>query len=96
VSQEKIRKGLANALAFNFETEKYLIGKKETMLDKLSPQLRHALIALLSASFTIGVTYVHSIHLSKPTEAIVGALITSLALIITPLTNQYKVQEVKA
>jgi len=63
------------------------------MLDKLSPQLRHALIALLGSAFTIGVTYVHSLHLNKPTQAIVGAIVASLTLIISPLTDQYGVSE---
>jgi len=63
------------------------------MLDKLSPQLRHSLIALLGSAFTVAVTYVHSLHLSKPAEAIVGAIIASLTLVITPLTNQYGVNE---
>jgi len=63
------------------------------MLDKLSPQLRHALIALLGSVFTIAVTYVHSVHLSKPVEAIAGAVIASLTLVLSPLTDQYGVNE---
>ena len=63
------------------------------MLEKLSPQLRHALIALLGSAFTIAVTYVHSFHLSKPVEALVGAAIASLTLIISPLTSQYGISE---
>lgn len=63
------------------------------MLDNLSPQLRHALVALLGSAFTVGVTYVHSVHLSKPVEALAGAIITSLALILTPLTEQYGINK---
>lgn len=66
------------------------------MLEKLSPQLRHALIALLGSVFTIAVTYVHSVHLSKPVEAIVGSIIASLTLVISPLTNQYGITELNA
>jgi len=64
------------------------------MLDKLSPQLRHALIALLGSVFTIAVTYVHSLHLSKPIEALIGAVIASLTLVISPLTNKYGINEI--
>ena len=63
------------------------------MLDKLSPQLRHALIALLGSVFTIAVTYVHSLHFSKPVEALIGAVIASLTLVLSLLTNQYKVNQ---
>ena len=63
------------------------------MLEKLSPQLRHALIALLGSAFTIAVTYVHSLHLSKPVEALVGSAIAALTLVLTPLTNQYGITE---
>lgn len=63
------------------------------MLEKVSPQLRHALIALLGSAFTIAVTYVHTLHLSKPVEALVGGLVASLVLVITPLTNQYGIAE---
>ena len=63
------------------------------MLEKLSPQLRHALIALLGSAFTIAVTYVHTLHLSKPVEALIGAAVASLTLIISPLTNQYGISE---
>jgi hypothetical protein len=66
------------------------------MLEKLSPQLRHALIALLGSAFTIAVTYVHSIHLNKPLEALVGSAIAALTLIISPLTNQYGIAELNA
>ena len=63
------------------------------MLDKLSPQLRHALIALLGSVFTIAVTYVHSLHFSKPVEALIGAVVASLTLVISPLTNEYGINE---
>jgi hypothetical protein len=63
------------------------------MLEKLSPQLRHALIALLGSVFTVAVTYAHSLHLSKPVEALVGSAIAALALVLTPLTNQYGITE---
>jgi hypothetical protein len=66
------------------------------MLEKLSPQLRHALIALLGAAFTIAVTYVHTLHFSKPVEALVGAAVASLALVLSPLTNQYGIAELNA
>jgi hypothetical protein len=66
------------------------------MLEKLSPQLRHALIALLGAAFAEGVKYVHSLHLSAPVQAIVGAVVASLTLIISPLTNQYGISELNA
>ena len=66
------------------------------MLEKLSPQLRHALIALLGSAFTIAVTYVHSLHLSKPVEAIAGSIIASLTLVLSPLTNQYGITELNA
>jgi hypothetical protein len=65
------------------------------MLEKLSPQLRHALIALLGSVLTISMTYVHSIHLSKPVEALIGSLLASLALVLTPLTNQYGITVIK-
>jgi len=63
------------------------------MLEKLSPQLRHALITLLGSLITVGITYIHSFHFSKPVEALIGSSITSLILIITPLTSQYGVVE---
>ena len=63
------------------------------MLDKLSPQFRHALIALLGSVFTIAVTYVHSLHFSKPVEALIGAVVASLTLVISPLTNEYGINE---
>jgi hypothetical protein len=63
------------------------------MLEKLSPQLRHALIALLGAAFAEGVKYVHSLHLSVPVQALVGAAIAALTLVVTPLTNQYGITE---
>jgi hypothetical protein len=63
------------------------------MLDKLSPQLRHALIALLGSTFTIAVTYVHSLHFTKPVEALIGAVVASLTLVISPLTNKYGINE---
>lgn len=66
------------------------------MLEKLSPQLRHALIALLGSAFTIAVTYVNTLHFSKPVEALVGAAVASLVLIISPLTSQYGVAELNA
>jgi hypothetical protein len=66
------------------------------MLEKLSPQLRHALIALLGAAFAEGVKYVHSLHLAPAVQAIVGAVIASLTLVITPLTNQYGITELNA
>lgn len=66
------------------------------MLEKLSPQLRHALIALLGSAFTVAVTYIHSIHLSAPVEALVGSAIAALTLILTPLTNQYGIAELNA
>jgi hypothetical protein len=67
--------------------------KEAKMLEKLSPQLRHAIIALLGAVFTVVVSYIHTLHLSAPVEALVGTAIASLALIFTPLTNQYGVAE---
>ena len=66
------------------------------MLDKLSPQLRHAIVALLGSVFTIAITYVHSIHLSKPVEALVGSAIAALTLVITPLTSQYGITELNS
>ena len=66
------------------------------MLEKLSPQLRHALIALLGAVFAEGVKYVHALHLSAPVQAIAGAVIASLTLVISPLTNQYGITELNA
>jgi hypothetical protein len=63
------------------------------MLEKLSPQLRHALIALLGAGLADGVKYIHSLHFSTPVQAIVGAVIASLTLVLTPLTNQYGITE---
>ena len=66
------------------------------MLEKLSPQLRHALIALLGSAVTLGIGYIHSLHLSAPVQAIVGSAIAALTLIITPLTNQYGITELNA
>jgi len=63
------------------------------MLEKLSPQLRHALIALLGSAFTIAVGYIHSLHLSPTLDAIVGSAIAALTLVLTPLTNQYGITE---
>lgn len=63
------------------------------MLEKISPQLRHALIALLGASFAEGVKYIHGLHLSVPVQTIVGAGLAALTLILTPLTNQYGITE---
>ena len=65
------------------------------MLEKLSPQLRHALVALLGSGFTVGITYIHSLHFSKPVEALIGAAIASLTLIISPLTSQYGITELE-
>jgi hypothetical protein len=66
------------------------------MLEKLSPQLRHALIALIGSAFTLGVGYIHSLHLSAPIQALVGSAIAALALVVTPLTNQYGITELNA
>jgi len=66
------------------------------MLEKLSPQLRHALIALLGAGFTVAVGYVHTLHLSAPVTALVGSAIAALTLVLTPLTNQYGIAELNA
>ena len=66
------------------------------MLEKLSPQLRHALIALLGSTFTIAVGYVHSLHFSAPVEALIGSAIAALTLVLTPLTNQYGITELNA
>jgi hypothetical protein len=63
------------------------------MLEKLSPQLRHALIALLGSAFTLGVGYIHSLHLSAPIQALAGSAVAALALVVTPLTNQYGITE---
>jgi hypothetical protein len=63
------------------------------MLEKVSPQLRHALVALLGSSVTLGVGYIHSLHLSAPVQAVVGAAVSAIVLVITPLTNQYGVAE---
>lgn len=59
------------------------------MLDKLPPQVRHALIALLGAVFTWAVSLTKTWHLSAPYSLAVGTIITSAGLILTPLTNQY-------
>jgi len=66
------------------------------MLEKLSPQLRHALIALLGSAFTLGVGYIHSLHFSAPVQAFVGSAVAAIALILSPLTNQYGVAELNA
>jgi len=66
------------------------------MLEKLSPQLRHALIALLGAGFTVAVTYIHSFHFSAPVDALIGSAIAALTLVLTPLTNQYGIAELNA
>jgi hypothetical protein len=66
------------------------------MLEKLSPQLRHALIALLGSAATLGIGYIHSLHLSAPVQALVGSAVAALTLIITPLTNQYGITELGA
>ena len=66
------------------------------MLVKLSPQLRHALIALLGSAVTLGIGYIHSLHFSAPVQALVGSAIAALTLIITPLTNQYGITELNA
>jgi hypothetical protein len=66
------------------------------MLEKLSPQLRHALIALLGSAVTLGIGYIHSLHFSAPVQAIVGSAIAALTLIITPLTSQYGITELNA
>ena len=63
------------------------------MLEKLSPQLRHAVIALLGSVVTLAIGYVHTLHLSAPVQALVGSAATAIALVITPLTNQYGVAE---
>ena len=63
------------------------------MLEKLSPQLRHALIALLGSAITLGIGYIHSLHLSAPVQAFVGAAVSAIVLVITPLTSQYGVAE---
>ena len=66
------------------------------MLEKLSPQLRHALIALLGSAVTLGIGYIHSLHFSAPVQALVGSAIAALTRIITPLTNQYGITELNA
>lgn len=66
------------------------------MLEKLSPQLRHALIAFLGSAVTLGIGYIHSLHFSAPVQALVGSAIAALTLIITPLTNQYGITELNA
>jgi hypothetical protein len=59
------------------------------MLDKLPPQVRHAIIALLGALFTWAVSLSKTLHLSAPYSLLLGTVITSAGLILTPLTNQY-------
>ena len=66
------------------------------MLEKLSPQLRHALIALIGSAFTLGIGYVHSLHFSAPVQALVGSAVAALTLVVTPLTNQYGITELNA
>jgi hypothetical protein len=66
------------------------------MLEKLSPQLRHALIALLGSAFTVGVTYIHSFHFSAPVDALIGSAIAALTLVLSPLTKQYGITELNA
>jgi len=66
------------------------------MLEKLSPQLRHTLIALLGAGFAEGIKYVHGLHLNPVWSAFVGSAVAALTLIITPLTNQYGITELNA
>ena len=66
------------------------------MLEKLSPQLRHALIALLGSAVTLGIGYIHSLHFSAPVQALVGSAIAALTLIVTPLTSQYGITELNA
>ena len=63
------------------------------MLEKLSPQLRHALIALLGSGFTIAVGYIHSFHFSAPVQAVIGSAVAAITLVLTPLTNQYGITE---
>ena len=63
------------------------------MLEKLSPQLRHALIALLGSALTLAVGYIHTLHLSAPVQALVGSAIAAIALVVSPLTSQYGVAE---
>ena len=59
------------------------------MLDKLPPQVRHAVIALIGSLLTWVVSAKDTWHLSAPANLLVGTIITSAALILTPLTNQY-------
>jgi Na+/H+ antiporter NhaC len=63
------------------------------MLEKLSPQLRHAVVALLGSALTLGVGYIHSLHFSAPVQALVGSVVAAIVLVVTPLTNQYGVAE---
>jgi len=63
------------------------------MLEKLSPQARHAIIALLGSATTLGVGYIHSFHFSAPIQAFVGSAVAAILLVVSPLTNQYGVAE---
>ena len=59
------------------------------MLDKLSPQVRHAIILLIGAALTYGSTQLP--NLPTQWQPIVGALVGIVTLAITPLTKQYGV-----
>ena len=63
------------------------------MLDKLPASVRHSLIALAGALVAWGAESIHSLNLSPAVASIVGAGVTSLTLILSPLTQQYAVTD---
>lgn len=59
------------------------------MLDRLSPVTRHALILLLGAVLTYASSNIPA--LPAQWQPLVGAVVTILSLVVTPLTRQYGV-----
>jgi hypothetical protein len=59
------------------------------MLDKLSPEMRHLVIALMGAGLGEIANQLPSLNIPSSIAPIVGALLASATLWVTKLTKQY-------
>ena len=67
--------------------------KKFGILDHIPAPVRHAVIALAGALIAWGAESLNHAHLNPALASLVGAGVTSATLILTPLTQQYGIQE---
>ena len=59
------------------------------MLDKLSPELRHIIIASMGAILAIFADSIPSLNLNPVLAAVAGSAVTSATLYYSKLTKQY-------